>query len=140
MMRLVMLTFVALVFGAVLAQADVVTLKNGDRVTGTLVDVKGGNLDLKSDILGSLTIPLKEVTSYSAEKPVAVVRKGQATVQGQLALEPSGDWQVTTKGNAQTIAAASGDLIMPAADYEKVEEHTAKPWQDWKGGASLGYG
>jgi putative salt-induced outer membrane protein YdiY len=122
------------------AQADVVTLKNGDRVTGTLVDVKGGNLDLKSDILGSLAIPLAQVTSYSAEKPVAVVRKGQATVEGQLALQPSGDWQVTTNGEAQTIPGASVDLIMPAQDYQKIEEHTAKPWQDWKGGASLGYG
>jgi len=139
-MRLVVRTFVALLFAAVLAQADVVTLKNGDRVTGTLVDVKGGNLDLKSDILGSLTIPLAQVTSYSAEKPVAVVRKGQATVEGQLALQPSGEWQVTTNGKAQTIAAASVDLIMPAADYQKVEEHTAKPWQDWTGSASLGYG
>jgi len=89
-MRLVVCTFVALLFAAVLARADVVTLKNGDRVTGTLVDVKGGNLDLKSDILGSLAIPLKQVTSYSAEKPVAIVRKGQATVEGQLELEPFG--------------------------------------------------
>lgn len=140
MMRLVVCTFVAVLFGAVVAQADVVTLKNGDRVTGTLVDVKDGNLDLKSDILGSLSIPLKQVTSYSAEKPVAVVRKGHETVQGQLELEPSGDWQVTTNGKAQTVAAASADLIMPAADYQKLEEHTAKPWQDWKGAASLGYG
>ena len=139
-MRFVVRTFVALLFAAVLAQADVVTLKNGDRITGTLVDVKGGNLDLKSDILGSLAIPLKQVASYSAEKPVAIVRKGKATVEGQLALQPSGDWQVITNGKAQTIAAASVDLIMPAADYEKAEEHTAKPWQDWKGTASLGYG
>jgi putative salt-induced outer membrane protein YdiY len=139
-MRLAVCTFVAVMFAAMLAQADVVTLKNGDRVTGTLVDVKGGNLDLKSEILGSLTIPLAQVTSYSVEKPVAVVRKGQATVEGQLALEPSGDWQVTTNGKAQTMTAASVDLIMPAADYQKLEEHTAKPWQDWKGGASLGYG
>jgi putative salt-induced outer membrane protein YdiY len=139
-MRLVVCTAVALISAAVLAQADVVTLKNGDRVTGTLVDVKGGNLDLKSNILGSLTIPLKQVTSYSAEKPVAVVRKGQETVRGQVELEPSGDWRVTTNGKAQTIAAAGVDLIMPAADYQKLEEHTAKPWQDWKGSASLGYG
>ena len=122
------------------AWADVVTLKNGDRVTGKLVTVKGGNLDLKSDILGELTIPMDKVASFLVEKPAAVVVKGKPPVEGQLQLEPSGDWQVTAKGAPQTVAAASVDLIMPASDYQSLVEHTAKPWQDWKGSASLGYG
>jgi putative salt-induced outer membrane protein YdiY len=29
---------------------------------------------------------------------------------------------------------------MPASDYHSLVEHTAQPWQDWKGNASLGYG
>jgi putative salt-induced outer membrane protein YdiY len=121
------------------AHADVVTLKNGDRVTGTLATVKGGNLQLKSDILGNLTIPLAEVASFSAEKPVVVVVKGQKPVQGQLTLDPSGNWQVTENGKPQTVAAASVDVIMPADAYQTLVEHTAKPWRDWHGAASLGY-
>ncbi|HEY6271228.1 MAG TPA: DUF481 domain-containing protein [Terriglobales bacterium] len=121
------------------AWADVVTLKNGDRVTGAFVTVKGGNLDLKSDILGELTIPMAKVASFSAEKPAAVVVKGKSPVEGQLQLEPSGDWQLTSKGQSQTIAAAGVDVIMPSADYHSLVEHTAKPWQDWHGGLSLGY-
>jgi putative salt-induced outer membrane protein YdiY len=132
-----------LLFGAT-AQADVVTLKNGDRLTGTLVTVKGGNLELKSEVLGSpttplaLTIPLAQVASFSAEKP-AVVVQGQKTVEGQLVLQPSGDWQVTEKGQSQTVPAANVDLILPADAYHALVEHKAKLWQDWHGTSSLGY-
>jgi putative salt-induced outer membrane protein YdiY len=130
---------VALVCITATALADVVTLKNGDRVTGTLVTVKGGNLELKSDVLGDLTIPMAQVTSFSIAKPAVVVVKDQAPVQGQLELDSSGNWKVTSNGKVQTVTAASADLIMPADAYEKLVEHTATPWQDWKGTASLGY-
>jgi hypothetical protein len=70
-----------------------VTLKNGDRVTGTLTTITGGNLQLKSEILGDLTIPLKQIASFAAEKPVAVIVKGQqpqaAVALGQIEIEPS---------------------------------------------------
>lgn len=122
------------------AWADVVTLKNGDRVTGKLVTVKGGNLSLKSDMLGDLTIAMDKVASFSAEQPAAVVVKGGTVAEGQLQLEPSGDWQVTANGRPQTVAAASVDVIVPASRYQSLVEHTAEPWQDWKGSASLGYG
>ena len=139
MVKIVVSSSIALATFAPLARADVVTLKNGDRVTGTLVTVKGGNLELKSDVLGDLTIPLAQVASFSADKPAVVMVKGQKPVQGQLQLESSGDWQVTASGKPQTVAAASVDVIMPAEDYQKLVEHTAKPWQDWKGTATLGY-
>jgi putative salt-induced outer membrane protein YdiY len=138
-MKLVMCTVVVLVLTPAFMNADVATLKNGDRVTGTLVDVKGGNLDLHSAILGDLAIPMAQVASLSAEKPVAVVEKSHETVQGQIALQPSGEWQVTANGKTQTIAAANVDVIMPAEAYQKLEAPSPKPWQNWKGTASLGY-
>ncbi len=124
---------------AAMARADVVTLKNGDRITGTMLTIKGGNLELKSAVLGVLTIPLAQVVTFSAEKPAAVMVKGEKPLQGQLRLDPSGDWQVTANGKSQTVTAASVDVIMPEESYNKLIKHTAAPWQDWKGGASLGY-
>jgi len=122
-----------------LAYADVVTLKNGDRVTGTLVTIKGGTLQLKSAILGDLSIPMAQVASYSTEQPVALVRKDQEPVRGTLELLPSGNWQVKANGQAQTFTPADVSLIMPAEDYHKKYEGPApKPWQAWKGTAALG--
>jgi putative salt-induced outer membrane protein YdiY len=122
------------------AWADVVTLKNGDRVTGKLVTVKGGKLNLKSDILGDLMIAMDKVASFSIEQPATLVVKGKTPVEGQVQLEPSGDWQVTANGRPETVAAASVDVIMPASRYQSLVEHAPEPWQDWKGNASLGYG
>ena len=137
-MKLILTSLLALVCLASSALADVVTLKNGDRVTGTLVTIKGGTLLLKSDILGNLSIPMAKVATYSVDKPVAVIIKGKQPVQGSLALTPSGDWQVKTNGQTQTIPAAQADTIMPADDYQKLVAASPKPWQAWKGSASLG--
>jgi len=120
------------------AHADIVTLKNGDRVTGTLATIKGGTLQLKSEILGTLNIPMAQVATYSVDKSVAVIIKGQEPVKGALELTPSGDWQVKAHGQTQTIAAAKVDTIMPADSYQKLVVATPKPWQAWKGNASLG--
>jgi putative salt-induced outer membrane protein YdiY len=119
--------------------ADVVTLKNGDRITGTMITIQGGTLQLKSDTAGTLSIPMAKVATFSPTKPVAVIIKGQEPIQGMLQLMPSGDWQVSTNGQVQTIAAAKVDTIMPADEYAKLVGPAPKPWQAWKGTASLGY-
>ncbi|MGD0222544.1 MAG: DUF481 domain-containing protein [Terriglobia bacterium] len=115
-----------------------VTLKNGDRVTGTLVTIKGGTLQLKSDILGDLSIPMAKVATYTVDKPVTLIIKGKEPVQGALELKPSGDWGVKTNGQEQTFAAAGVETIMPADTYQKLVAISPKPWQAWKGNASLG--
>jgi len=132
-------TLLALLCLASWASADVATLKNGDRVTGTLVTIKGGTLQLKTANLGTVSIPMAQVATYSSDKPVAVVIKGQEPVQGILELLPSGDWQIKGEnGKVQTIPAAKPDVIMPAEDYQKLEQAPGI-LQGWKGAASLGF-
>ena len=41
-------------------------------------------------------------------------------------------------GQAQTLAVAKVDTIMPADIYQNLVVVTPKPWQAWKGSASLG--
>jgi putative salt-induced outer membrane protein YdiY len=137
-LKLILASLLALACLAGSARADVVTLKNGDRVTGTLITIKGGTLQLKSDILGNLSIPMAKVATYSVDKPVAVITKGKEAVQGKLALAPSGDWQVKANDQTRTIPAAQADTIMPADAYQKLVEVRPAPWQAWKGNASLG--
>ena len=121
------------------ALADVVTLKNGDRVTGTLVTVKEGNLEFKTDTVGTLTIPVAQITSFVGVKPVAVVVKGQEPRRGTLELKSPNEWQVTANGKTETLTADKVELIMPADTYQTLMVTTPKPWQAWKGSAGLGY-
>ena len=138
-MRLTLTSLLALICLAGIGRADVLTLKNGDRVTGTLVTIQGGTLQLKTANLGTVSIPMAQVATYTVEKPVAVVIKGQEPIRGTLELLPSGDWQVKgANGQVQTIPAAKPELIMPADEYDKVERAPGL-WQAWKGTASLGY-
>ncbi|MGH9375572.1 MAG: DUF481 domain-containing protein [Terriglobia bacterium] len=120
-------------------RADVVTLKNGERLVGQWESVKNGSITFKSDTLGELTIPISKVASFSSSKPGVVVEPSGSTVQGQLTLEPSGNWQVTKNGKTQEVAASSVSTILTQADYTSLMEHHAKLWQDWKGNASFGY-
>ena len=53
--------------------ADQVLLKNGDRVTGTIVQKDGKNLTIKTDQFGVVTTSWDQVESITAEKPVTVV-------------------------------------------------------------------
>lgn len=137
-MKPTIIAFFVLMGASASAFADTVTLKNGDRVTGTLVTVKGGTLTLKSDILGVLTIPMDKVATYSVEKQVAVIIKGREPMEGTLELSPSGDWSLKEKDKTETIPIAKVDTIMPASDYEKLVVATPHVWQAWKGLASLG--
>ncbi len=138
-MKIVPFTLCAVILFAGAARADVVTLKNGDRVTGTFVTVKDAKLQLKSDVLGDLAIPVAQITSFAAAKPVVIVMKGQNPVKGQLEIAASGDWQITTNGKPQTVNVTTAELIMPADSYDALTNHTAKPWQDWNGTSTLGY-
>ena len=137
-MKLTLTTLVALVCLANVSRADVVTLKNGDRVTGTLITVKGGTLQLKSDIMGAVSIPMDKVASYSVTKPVALITKGKEPIQGTVEMKPSGEWAVTEDGKTRIIPAANVDTIMPATDYQKLVVVAPRFWQAWKGSASLG--
>jgi putative salt-induced outer membrane protein YdiY len=137
--RITCILFSFLSFAALPAHADIVTLKNGDRVTGTFVSEKAGKLQLKSEVLGDLSIPVDKIASFTAEKPVALMVKGEKPVEGQLELTTSGEWKLTTSGASQTIAAANVEMILLATEYESLEHHNARPWQDWKGASTLGY-
>ena len=122
------------------AKADVVTLKNGDRITGTFINVRGTNLTLLADTLGTLTIPVEQVDAVFLGEIVTVIVQGQPTLGGRLELGPSGDWQLTDDNEiTSTIGAASVDVILPVARYQSIVEHEAHPWQDWSGTVNLGF-
>ncbi len=128
-------------FGTGMADLDGVTLKNGDRITGAFVSVRGRNINLQTGALGTLTIPLGQVVSIEvSEMVMAFTRAGQPR-SGWLTLGPTGNWQLTDdeSGITRTIDASAIDVILPVARYQSIVEHVAGPFQDWTGTASLGY-
>jgi putative salt-induced outer membrane protein YdiY len=81
--------FVFIVFGSV-ASADELRLKNGDRYTGSVVQLAGGTLTFKT-AHGSLGIPWTEVAALIVSDAVVV-----KTVDGQVTTLAGGDIDVST--------------------------------------------
>ena len=59
--------------------AEQVTLKNGDRVTGTIVSMDGKKLTVKTDYAGAITIDRDAVAQFSSQQPMVVTKNRQAS-------------------------------------------------------------
>lgn len=119
-------------------RADQVVLKNGDRVTGSIVKMDGKTITIKTDQLGAVTTPWAQVESVTADKPVTIVLEDGRTVQGTL---------ITTDGRVE-VAMPSGKLsLTPSqittirnAEEQRAYERLQEPgWGElWAGTASVG--
>ena len=78
------------------ASADQVVLKNGDRVTGSIIKKDGKNLTIKTDSFGVVTTSWDQVDSVTATMPVNVVLQNGRAVQGTL-LTANGTVELTTQ-------------------------------------------
>src|ERR1039458_6688723 len=122
------------------AWADQVVLKNGDRVTGSIIKKDGKNLTIKTDHFGVVTTSWDQVESVRADKPVHVVHVVLAdgkTVQGTLATT-NGKVEVTTKDAKVSLAPADVATIRDDAE-QKAYERLLKPgWGElWAGTARV---
>src|SRR5687767_11531560 len=66
------------------ASADEVILTNGDKLTGTVGQVAGGQMKFTSPVLGELTIELKNVQTYTTESPAKIRVKRGPTITAPI--------------------------------------------------------
>jgi putative salt-induced outer membrane protein len=137
--RILTILVVFLAFAAA-AATDTVTLKNGDRLTGAIMDSDGKDITLKTDFAGEIKIHWASVASVATDKPLYVVTPAKTTVSGN----------VTSDGTNVVIHTANaGDVTVPlsaitvirSGDEETAYEKSLHPsWlEGWKGGANLGF-
>jgi putative salt-induced outer membrane protein YdiY len=138
-MRTIWGAFALLLCLAVTVRADVVFLKNGDRLSGTLVDARNANITLKSEVLGTLRIPLSNVQSFSVSEPVVVVTESRESLEGQIEFTSDGNWNLTRDGRSEVIEVEDLTLAMPSTPYRSALEGSSKPWRLWNGSFNIGY-
>jgi len=119
----------AFVWGSV-ATADVVVLKNGDRVTGTIVTLADGKLRVKTDLMGEVTMDLANVQTFSTDEPITLLFKDGTVVHQKIASAEAGK-----------VAVQPGGLIQPQplalADLAAVNP-PEKPKVTWEGHLTAG--
>jgi putative salt-induced outer membrane protein YdiY/small nuclear ribonucleoprotein (snRNP)-like protein len=103
--------------------ADQVVLKNGDRLTGTIVDSDGKMLTLKSTFAGEVKIQWDAVQEITSDKPVYISTKGGETLVGKV---------TTTDGKFIVQTAISGpvtvakDVVQSVRSKEQQEVYDAE--------------
>jgi len=122
-----------------IASADQVVLKNGDRVTGSIIKKDGKNLTIKTDQFGVVTTSWDQVVSIQIDKPVNVAVPDGRTLQGTIATT-NGKVEVTTKDAKLSLEPAEVVTIRND-DEQKAYERLQKPgWGDlWTGSGNVGF-
>ena len=121
-----------------LALADQVTLKNGDRITGTVVKSDGKTLVLHTASLGDVTINYADITQITTDQPLHVTANGQTSVG-----------TVTTTDNKIEIATKTGTVEAPKDGVTVIRNDAEQAAYDkslhpgmmkgWNGGLNLGF-
>lgn len=121
------------------ARADQIALKNGDRVTGSVVKKDGKSVTIKADQFGLITAAWEQVVSITTDQPVNVVLQDGRTALGTLS-SAEGKVAVATPA-ARVIVAPAEIATIRDADEQKAFDRLQKPgWLDlWSGGGSVGF-
>jgi len=120
--------------------ADQVTLKNGDRLTGTVVKSDGKTLVLHTDAAGDVTIQFGAIQEIKTEQELHVTLKGGKTAVGPVTTA-DGKLEIATKSSG-TVEAPKDDVTLIRDDAEQTAfDKALHPGlrHGWTGGANIGF-
>jgi uncharacterized protein DUF481 len=116
-MKSLTLTIVAIVLLAPAVFADQITLKNGDRLTGTIVKSDAKTLVLKTEAAGDVTFQWPAIDTITSTQPLHVGLAGGQMVVGPVATK-DGQIQVTTQ-TAGVVTSSKDSVQVIRSDSEQ---------------------
>jgi hypothetical protein len=111
-------------------KTDVVRLSNGDRVTGEIVSLKLGRLELKTDDAGTIAFEWDNIASVESTRQFEVGTTDDRRLLGSL--QPG-------VGRVVRLVTNSGDLMLPMAEITTIYPIGASFWKKLDGSANMGY-
>jgi len=140
-MRVALLAVLA-VCPPLLLRADQAILKNGDRVTGTIVSTDDKALVMKTAAMGEVRIDRAAVASLSSDEPLTVTTQKGGKVVGKVRIEEQKAQVTTSEGKEVSVPSAEVTAIRTSSgqaawDREQVRL-THPPLTDfWSGTVGL---
>jgi putative salt-induced outer membrane protein YdiY len=122
--------FVLLVPGAALA--DVVYLKNGDRISGKVQRMGEEKIEVETSYADTVKIDRAEIVSIETDEAVDVMVKGGSVSKARLGRAPNGDVTVQRAGAAATT------VPIDKLAYINPNAKESGIGVDWSGRATLG--
>ncbi len=110
-------------------EPDTVLLKNGDRLTGKILNLKGGKLVVQTDAAGKVTLEWAKVKSLKTSTPLELVLKDGTEMKRKVSPAPEGALKVE-----------GGALGLPAIPLSLVTQINPPPVPPvkWTGNVNLG--
>jgi putative salt-induced outer membrane protein len=139
-LRKMMHYLLVLALFSVLASADQITLKNGDKISGKVVTSDGKTLVLHTDAAGDITIQFDAIQQITTDQELHVGLKGGKTAVGPVTAS-DGKLEVTTKAGG-TVEAPTSDVTVIRNDAEQTAyDKSLHPglMQGWNGGLNVGF-
>src|ERR1051326_88551 len=126
MRRTLLLTLLSLSLLSLSVLADQVTLKNGDRLSGTIVktDDEAKTLLIKTDLAGDVTIKWDDVTAIVSSQPLHIVLSDGRTLTGTVTTT-DGALEVATK-DAGTVSAPHDAVKTIRNNAQQAEQERLK--------------
>jgi hypothetical protein len=127
------------VLSVTLAFADQLTVKNGDRITGSIVKKDAKTLTIRSEVFGLVTVPWDQVRTLTADQPVSVVLSTGETLRGTLQQREE-KVEIESAGARREVALAEITALRDA-DEQRAYERLVNPGlrELWAGTAALGF-
>ncbi len=110
-------------------KADTVLLKNGDRITGKILNLKGGKLVVQTDAAGKVTLEWTKVKGLDSASPIELVLQDGTRLKRKVA--PGAEGNLKLEG---------GTLGLPSVPMNLVTgiNPPPKPPVKWTGNVNLG--
>ena len=118
----------ALVWGQ--KKTDLITLLNGDRITGEIVDLNRGRLELKTDDAGTLDIEWDKIARIEAARQFEVETSDGRRLLGTLG---------RAADQFVLIVASSGDVLLPMPEVTRITAIGTSFWAKLEGSVDAGF-
>jgi hypothetical protein len=112
-------------------KTDIITLRNGDRLTGRIISAQYGYLQLDSKHSGSVSIEWPSVLSIESRYDFRVVRFGGLHYAGHI--------RTSADGKDLLIGSAPDVVTVPMAEVSSIVPYEEGFWDRVDGDVSIGY-
>jgi len=119
--------------------ADQITMKNGDRLTGTIIKFDGEKLTIKSEFAGEVQIPWSAIEKMTSDQPAYVTLKDGRLLIGTLTTTEKGIEVQSSQAATVALSKESIQLIRSKDEQAAYEAELARRRQAiWSGSADAG--
>jgi putative salt-induced outer membrane protein len=127
-------------FHSLVAFADQVVLKNGDRLSGNILNSDGKTLVMKTEFAGEVTIQWPAIDEIHSTQALHVEVKGAKPATGTVTAS-AGSFEVATASSGTVTVPKDAVLTMRNPDQEAAYEQAQHPrfTQGWNGGVDVGF-